>query len=156
MADGTVRMTLEGFEGLDEELKSLPMSQARGVVMRTLRGVAKPTLDAALEAVPVKSGQMKKSLAVGLKLNARERKKHKREPGAVEVYIGSTMSHAHIVEFGSQNNPPQPFLRPAWESTKDDMLERLKDALWKNIRDRKTKNAKAAEKAAAAAAAAGE
>lgn len=64
------------------------------------------------------------------------------------AYVGpaKTAFYAHLVEFGSiHNRPPQPFMRPAWESNKMAALEVIKSQLGAEIK-------KAADRARARAA----
>ena len=52
----------------------------------------------------------------------------------VEVYIGpaaeqGALFYASHVEFGTVVAPAQPYMRPAWESTKDDALRLIQQGL---------------------------
>lgn len=46
----------------------------------------------------------------------------------VQAYVGPRVAAFHGIfqEFGTVNHPPQPFLRPAFDSDKDALLQRLK------------------------------
>ena len=66
------------------------------------------------------------------------RKAKKGQGSFAEVYIGPArgggiIRYAHIVEFGSVDTAPQPYMRPAWDATKDKMLTIIKDELGNEI-----------------------
>ena len=46
---------------------------------------------------------------------------------------GGVIRYAHIMEFGSIKTAPQPFMRPAWDSTKDQALNIIKNELGNEI-----------------------
>lgn len=53
-----------------------------------------------------------------------------------EAYVGVTgvsRFYAHLVEFGTAHSPPKPFLRPAWDATKDAVLGRIREAVMKQL-----------------------
>jgi HK97 gp10 family phage protein len=43
------------------------------------------------------------------------------------------LAHAHLLEFGTSRQPAQPYMRPAWDSTKQAVLENIRAALWAEI-----------------------
>jgi len=64
--------------------------------------------------------------------------------GRKVMFVGSTAPHAHLVEFGTgpryQANgkyvgimTPDPFLRPAWDANKDEVLANLATAIREEI-----------------------
>lgn len=53
---------------------------------------------------PVDTGRLRASIT----LNTEQR-----PDGLVNVLVGSDVDYAPFVEFGTENRPPQPFLRPA-------------------------------------------
>lgn len=158
-----VQMSIEGMEELDRNLKELKRSQAASVVRRALIASAKPTVDAAVALVPVDDAQLRDSIGSSVKLNPRQMRKHKKEKGDITVFVGPQAPHAHLVEFGTSphankgkfagtmhpGTAPQPFMRPAWESTKMEVLETLKKKLWEEMTRRLRLNANAAAREAA-------
>jgi len=61
------------------------------------------------------------------------------------MFVGSSAPHAHLVEFGTGpryqkktgrytgSMPPAPYLRNAFDATRRQALEILRDEMWKNI-----------------------
>lgn len=119
---------LSGFEGLSANLKSLEkVSQQKAAVRQAMRKAAKPIVDDAIANAPEDQGDLKKSIKVGSTLNKSQRKQARaiRENGAVQQYIGSTDRKSHLLEFGTVSQNAQPYLRPAWDSGKDQYLKDL-------------------------------
>ena len=147
----TVKVT--GLTEIEQALADLPKATAKNVVRRVLKTRAQPIAEAARRRAPVDQGDLRASITVGTKLSKTQRGKHrKRTPGTVEMFIGAgPHPQAHLQEFGTVNNPPQSFMRPAWDGGKDALLAGLKDDLWDEIKKASARLAKKAAKAAAAA-----
>lgn len=81
-----------------------------------------------------KGGYLKASIGISTKLNKAQRKLERKEGrDSVKIFVGSSAPHAHLVEFGTVRASPRPFLRPTWEAHKDQVLERLKVEMWKEV-----------------------
>lgn len=169
------RVKVEGLRELDEALGQMTKATARNVLKRTLVRAGQPIADAAREKVPVRSGKLRDSIIVSTKLanpagkaefaaemrNSGDKVKAvgamraaRRAAGGgafAEMYVGAgQLPHAHLVEFGSiHNEPPQPYMRPAWDATKQTSLEIIKDALGEEIAKAAARAAKKAARAAA-------
>jgi len=136
MTSSSVRV--EGLKELDEALGKLPRATGKNVLRRiAIRSLA-PVLSAAKDFVPVDEGHLKDSLKITTRLSRRQRSINAREvaegKASVQLYAGaSALPHAHLVEFGTVNMPPQPFLRPAWDANKEDVLQLIKDELGEEI-----------------------
>ncbi len=140
---------IEGLSGLEAGLRSLGTAATmRNVMRRALVKAGEPIAQTARSLVPVDSGQLKDSIIVSARLNSKvgvsEYAKAMRETqdksaalGAmrdarramkgslpdVVMYVGAgPVPHAHLVEFGSVHNKPQPFMRPAWDQHKDQLV----------------------------------
>lgn len=115
---------LEGFRELDAALAELPKATQRNVLRRVLRKAAGPTLQAMEARAPRETGWTAGSLAISNTLNPANRREQRNEGKAfAEVYVGSVRgSAAMFQEFGTLTQPPKPYLRPAWESTKGNAL----------------------------------
>jgi len=158
-----VQMNIEGMDELNRNLTELKRSQAVSVVRRALIASAAPTVEAAKASVPVDDAQLKDSIGASVKLTTRQMRRHRKTKGDVTVFVGPSAPHAHLVEFGTSPHPnkgryagtmhpgtaPQPFMRPAWESTKMEVLETLKKKLWEEMTRRLRLNERAAARAAA-------
>lgn len=140
--------TVTGLRELDEALKNLTRSQSKSVSRQALTKSARPLLTAARAGAKKRSGKLRKSIRISTKLNARQRRMHRDLPGDVTVFVGSSAPHAHLVEFGTSRHPaggrykgkmhpgtrPQPFMRPAWDATKMQVLDNLREEMWASIR----------------------
>lgn len=138
---------LEGVKELDQMLQDLPRAMGKNVLRNALKKAAAPILAEAQQNVPRKTGKLAKSLAISTNLKRSQR--GERLPGAVEVFVGATAPHAHLVEFGTGPRhttggrekgqmPANPFFRRAWEATKGKALEilltELREQLLKSVR----------------------
>lgn len=135
----TASMKVTGFRELDTLLQAMPrrlagpgvaagMRKALQPVAEAARAYAPGSLDTRIRIAPtIKAGQMLQSL-------------EKPGKGRKVMFVGCTAPHGHLVEFGTgaryQKNgrytgimPPDPFLRPAWDAHKDEVLRGLADAI---------------------------
>jgi HK97 gp10 family phage protein len=148
MAGPTLK--IEGLAELDAALGGFSKATARGTLYRVLGKAAKPVDQAWRDKAPVLKGGLKRSGAVkkatadvgdaayAASMRAADTAGDKAaavgamrdalratagERAFAEVVIGPGR-HPKAVqqEFGNVNHPPQPFLRPAWDETKDQAL----------------------------------
>ena len=155
----TVR--LSGFSQLEEELAKVSKAVGKGAVRRALKKSAEPMAEIARGLAPddpaTNGKDLKSSIVVGVKLNGRQTKLHRRmfrdDKAAVEMFVGPSYllgdggRHGHLLEFGTSafvnkgryagtQNPgiaPQPFMRPAWDQDHMPLLERLGKEMWDEI-----------------------
>jgi HK97 gp10 family phage protein len=68
----------------------------------------------------------------------------------VEVVIGphDGAFYASLVEFGTQHSSPKPFLRPAWDAGKMQVLDGVGDDMWAEIKKALARQARRLAKAA--------
>lgn len=142
---------IEGLADLDRALGQLSQSAGKNVLRRVGRQALQPMDEAWRTKAPHLTGQLEESGSVGSKLTRSQRKARERE-SSVEVFAGPGPNPQAIQqEFGNANSPAQPFMRPAWDQTKDRVLEIVKDNLGTEI----TKAAKRAARKLAKAEAGG-
>lgn len=157
------RVSVSGLRELELALAQLPKATARNVLKRTLEKAAQPTVDEAKRLVPVNTGRLRDSIVSSFKVknkvgNAeyaaamraglgkeaagaalRQARKAAKGLGSfAEIYVGpargkGVIPYAHIVEFGSVKDSPQPFMRPAWDVTKQDALRIIRAELGNEI-----------------------
>lgn len=170
---------VEGLKELEASLSDLPKTVARNTLRRALRKAAQPIHDLARSNAPYdpdrKQGtHLRDSIFILAKVRnltglkefgetlhgggTREEavsalRTARREAGGgesrAEVSVGTSAPHAHLVEFGTVKMSAEPFLRPAWDATKDQALALISTELATEIE--KTR-ARAARKAARLAA----
>lgn len=148
------QMRVEGLAELSKALKALPAEIAGkggGPLRRAIYQAAKLIKDQAIANAPVDTGNLKKNI-----VTARVRKNpHGREGYYVEVRrkrrhyartranvragrVGKTYSvtdayYGMMVEFGTEKMSPRPFMRPAFESKKQQAAVVFRDELTKAI-----------------------
>lgn len=142
-------------EGLDEvqiALRELPDATSRNVLKRVAKKVLAPIADHARIMAPMDKGRLINSIVVGDKLSRRQKSQFQRvDPNDVVMFVGAgAVPQAHMMEFGTVDIEPRPFLRPAWDAGKDKVLEDLKGELWTEIEKAAKRLARKAAKLAAA------
>lgn len=136
-------MKIAGFRELDALLKALPRNLDSTGVSAGMRKALQPVAAAAQAYAP---GGLDTSIKINSRIKKSQRAAALEKPGSGRrvMYVGSTAPHAHLVEFGTgprfQRNgkyvgimPPDPFLRPAWDANKDQVLANLARAVREEI-----------------------
>jgi HK97 gp10 family phage protein len=100
-----------------------------------LRQAGEPIAAAARALAPRHTGQLAERIQVSGKLSNRQRRMHtKRDRDDVEIYIGAPpWAYAHILEYGGAHMKAQPYMRPAWDSSKASVLESISATMWAEI-----------------------
>lgn len=142
MAKTTIH--IEGLRELDLALGQLPKSLAKGVLRRVLKAAGEPVAAKARGGAPREDLHLYESIDVSTRLNPRQKKIHKEESRETfqEMFIGTNNPAGMQQEFGNSRHGPQPWLRPAWDSTKDATLEMISNSLWAEIEKTATRYAK--------------
>jgi HK97 gp10 family phage protein len=161
MAAGGITVKIDGLKEIEAALKTLSKSTARRVQQRVLMKRAEPIRDAAKAKVPVRTGALK----AGIIATTKRPRGHK--TAAAQAFAGAgggkagraaakaaggtpaevfvvtpRLPQAHMVEFGSVNNRPQPYLRPAWDALKHGTLDGIAKDLWAEIQAAAARSAK--------------
>lgn len=144
----TVRV--DGLRELDAALGNLGKSAGKAVLRRVGKKALEPMAADAQARAPVLEGHLQASIGVGTRLTRRQAKAARADDKAtVTVYMGPNDPAAVPQEFGAKGDPPQPFMRPAWESGKDALLASIGDMLGDEIvKTAKRQAARAAKLAA--------
>lgn len=142
---------IEGLAELQESLRELPDATSRNVLRRVAKELLTPIADRARQLAPINDGKLRASIVVGDKLSRRQKSQFQRvDPSDVVMFVGAgALPQAHMMEFGTVDVTPRPFLRPAWDAGKNAVTEGLKDALWKQIEKAAKRQARKAAKLAA-------
>lgn len=119
-------------EGLSDSLaglQELTKATEKNTIKRALMNSALPIETTAEALVPRRRGSLARSLTIGTKLSKRQ-KKLLEKASYVEIYVGAgPLPQAHMQEFGTHNQPPQPYLRPAVDSNIDRVISSFKTEL---------------------------
>lgn len=127
-----IKFEVEGFRELDAALGDLPKATAKNTMRRVLLKAGEPIVEAARRLAPEFSGNLKTSLDISTKLSGRQKRENRKNPSLsyVEAYAGAgALPQAHLREFGADQHAPEPFMRPAWDSTQTEVLNGIKDDL---------------------------
>jgi HK97 gp10 family phage protein len=124
---------VEGLADLQRALKELPKATGKNALRRALLKAAEPIAEDAAKAAPddpaTAGFDLHTSVVSGTKLSRRQRRQHRKQ-GEVEAFVGAgPLPQAHLNEFGSSHQRPQPFMRPAWEANKEKAVKSIADDL---------------------------
>lgn len=140
---------IEGLRELENALKELPKATGRHVLRRTLLKAGQPIAASAASRAPRLRGSLQMSITTGTKLSRRQRSLHKKQ-SQVEVFVGAgALVQAITQEFGTRNHPPQPFMRPAWDTGQARALASIRDDLAAEIEKARQRLARKAARVSA-------
>lgn len=134
-------MKITGIKELTRALDKLPDELRKGADRRVLAAGAKPIVKAARAKAAKSSGLLRKSIGQNVKKMKGEytaRIGPRKGMGAmvvrngVQVYSNPTQ-YAHLVEYGTSHSAPQPFVRPAVESSKSEVVAAMAAGLDKHL-----------------------
>lgn len=115
---GKTQITIKGADEMKKKLAGLSDAVAGAKVRIALRAGALVVLNSAKERVPVRTGTLRRSLAI------------EDGPGPLEVSIGSDVEYAPYVEFGTSKMAARPYLRPALDENIGEVQTVIGEALW--------------------------
>lgn len=133
MARETIRV--EGLRELDRALGELPKATGKAVLRRVSKDALEPTAALARDLAPRDEGHLGASITVAAKLTRRQgAQQRKSNKSTVEMHAGpGGLPQATAQEFGTLNHPPQPFMRPAWDATRHEVLDHVASELGAEI-----------------------
>lgn len=148
-ANSLIHMEIVGARELEAALMALGQDRLiKATLKRALVDASKPAVATAQRLAPKHTGRMADKIAVSTTLSRRQRRGsgYKFNPNTAYVWIGSApRGPGTLAEFGTgpryqkRNRkfvgamPAQPFMRPAWEQHKDQILRDFSAALWIQI-----------------------
>lgn len=120
---------IEGLRELDQALSQFTPAKRRAIGRVALDNAGELVARAARALVPVDSGGLRESIDVSGTLSGTQKAKHSKQ-AEQERFIGpDSRPQGHLREFGGDGKAPQPYMRPAWDETKDEVLHRIQDEL---------------------------
>lgn len=128
---GPVTFKIEGLSQCDEALGTLKKATAKAVLRRVGKKALEPMADAAERFAPVLTGHLRDSITTGTKLTRRQARLNKADPPEdfVSIFMGPNNPAAVPQEFGTFDQPAQPFMRPAFELEAEPTIMRVRDLL---------------------------
>lgn len=163
------KFSFEGGKALEKALRAIgKQATARSVAERALLIGAEPIAQKARELAPVDKGNLRESIKVAKKANYGRGRKGRSRGDTVYAFVGidgdvlpprdsktrrnkrttrflqsggGVAAYSIFKEYGTSSMPAEPFMRPAFEMTKQAAVDAIAPALWDEI-------AKAAARAA--------
>lgn len=127
------KVKVEGLRELEKALGQFDERKRRAIGRKALDEGGQILARAARDRAPVDEGHLRESIDVSGTLSSRQKAQHVKIADQ-ERFVGpGTHPQGHLREFGGDGNSPHPFMRPAWDSTKDQVLKRIADELWLGI-----------------------
>lgn len=142
-----VTVSVAGLAETKAAMQSLTKATGRRQMRDALLAAGEITAKAARALAPVDEGWLREGINVSTMLTRTQAAMHVKR-SEVEVFIGPKGSSKSIVqEFGSVDQPPQSYMRPAWDMTHRAVLDRVADEVMVRV---DAAIARAAKKAARA------
>jgi HK97 gp10 family phage protein len=145
-----MKVVFSGGAEIDAALRELPRRLAKAVTTRSATKALKVFVDAANAKAPVgRTGNLSKSYKVGARsVLTRRQKSQADQPAADEVivYAGTANPAGQMQEFGTVNHAAQPHARPAWEETRQKVVDSLEQDFAAEVAKTKARAAKRAAK----------
>lgn len=128
-----VTVNVLGLTGVKDALSQFTPAKRRAIGRVALDNAGQITARVARSLAPIDSGGLRESIDVSGTLSRAQAAEHVKF-AEQERFIGpDARPQGHLREFGSDGAPPHPFMRPAWDSTKNQVLDRVADELWLGI-----------------------
>jgi HK97 gp10 family phage protein len=160
-----MKIKVEGLKEIQAALQDLSKATARNVVKRVLLKRAQPIVEAARTRASVRTGRLRDSIIAQVRggkagkaafakamrggasraeAGRAAREANRAAGSTVEVVIGphDGAFYASMVEFGTEHSGPKPFMRPAWDATKGQVLDGVGDDMWAEIKKAVARRAK--------------
>lgn len=135
-----------GLRELDAALGQFTPTKRRAIGRVALDSGGEITAKAARALVPVDTGGLRESIDVSGTLSRTQKSEHTKR-AEQERFVGPDgRPQGHLREFGGDGNAPQPFMRPAWDQTQQQVLDRIGDELWVGVEKAVTLAARRAAK----------
>ena len=143
---------VEGLADLEQALSELPKATARNTLQRTLKKGGEIVKEAWAPRVPKLTGHLEHSIIVGpsSKLTPRQKRDAKKDgKHFAEIHVGTSDPAGQQLEFGNIHQAAHPTGRPAWEATKDQVLNGIAKDLGTEIEKSAARLARKAARLAA-------
>lgn len=128
-----IKVKVEGLRETEQAILGLKKAVARRVIREAFLDAAEPMRADAEARAPRFKGFLARSIGLGTRLSNAQRAQHRKESD-YELFMGPGPDPAAVQqEFGNRDQPPQPFMRPAFEAGKQPFLDRIVGAMRKAI-----------------------
>ena len=125
-----VTVKLEGLADTVANLELLARSTQKNAIRRTLQKAGEPVASTASALAPHETGNLAFSIVVATQLTRRHKAEQRNRASEVEVYVGpaggtGALYYASHQEFGTVLSHANPYMRPAWDSQKENVLRMI-------------------------------
>lgn len=160
MAPRKWTVKVEGLREINDALGQLPKATGRNVMRRVAVKRLEPMAEDARSRAPdnpaTGGNDLRESIAVSTQLAGYAKRLNRRSKAEIEAHMGpagrggkKAPPQGSQQEFGNVNHPPQPFMRPAWDAGKHDLLNGITDDFWDEINKAAARQAKKTARLAA-------
>ena len=119
-----MEIEIAGFRELEDKLSNLDEKLKRALA-EALKEIAEKIRDDAKDLVPVDTGSLRKSIRVE-KEGELQVSVIAGGGGVINPRTGREVDYAGYVEFGTSRMSPQPYMQPALEKNRDEILKIVK------------------------------
>lgn len=128
-----VTVQVQGIQGIEAALSQFTPRKRRDMGRKALDNAGQITARAMRALAPVDEGNLRESIDVSGTLSRAQSAEHVKR-AEVERFVGPNATPAaHLREFGGDGAAPHPFARPAWDTTKNQVLSAIGGYLWLEI-----------------------
>lgn len=127
-------MVLSGFRRLDKKLKKMVAKDAKKAIRQATRPALKPVLQESKQTVPVKSGQLKKSLKIRALPRSRRFFGSRVTSGAGKNQKLGNAFYGAFIELGTKRIKAREFMKNAANKKKKQVFRLYKEELKQVIR----------------------
>lgn len=136
MGPNVVTVKIEGLADLERRLYELPTRLAKNVMRRALRAAGGIWRKEIRDRAPRLTGWLIKQITMTTKISARYDQgvvqvgpRMKQDPSRHTKTVPSAGNVAFWYEFGTARQPARPFMRPAFDATKDRVLAKFAEIM---------------------------
>lgn len=126
MMAGIVGVKIKGDRELMRALKRLPEQVARKELRQSLRAGGEVIVKEARPRVPVDEGKLRDGIHVVMRTE--------RGQPVAKVATAKKTFWGHFIEFGTSTAAARPFLRPAAQTAKGEVVRVVRQGLWPGIK----------------------
>lgn len=124
MSQGFVEVEVKGFREMNELFKQLPEAVGQKVLRKALMKAAQPMLNEVRSRTPVqRTGSGSNRTGGELQKSMKARVGRSKDATTAIVRVGTPLHYGWFVEFGTEFQDPQPFMRPGFYATTSQAIE---------------------------------
>lgn len=112
-----IKVTITGLKALEQKLRDEPKNVAKRTLRRAAKDASEIWENAISERAPAMTGFLRSQITMSSKAKGGDE-------GSLQVIVGPSKKAYYGIfqEFGTRFQKANPFMRPAFESTKDEVL----------------------------------